>query len=722
MQKIIDRYILYLISIIIILFAVIYHTVSYSGFKIKNDIFRKPCVATGVVVDIGIKKEKYRYELKNVRLRLENEEIKAKRIVAIGDYNQNVRYGAKIELKGLLNSYSENRNFGEFNSKLYNFNHDIYYEIKDCQIIGTSRSYNHILEGIYQIRAGILSGLSRADSSNEKINSKFIGAILLSEKSELSYDVKALYQRNGISHILSISGLHIYLIGYGIYTILRKIFDEKISVFLSIIAISFYMLLIGFGVSSFRAYIMLFILLAGRVIKRTYSISRSLFIALIITLCINPKLLFDSSFILSYGAVFSIITIMPIIKEVFNNKLLINQGVLLTFSIQLGLMPVVAYLFYEQPLYSIFLNVVIVPLLLPLLIFGALACCFSLFSIKITAILLNLSGIIISLFTKLCEIADILPFSRIVFGRPSIIKIMIYYLILLLALFYVKYFRYKKRALIFATIVLTALLMLHIRTRLEITVLDVGQGDGIVIELPFSNKVCMIDGGSTSRMDGAAGAIQGFLKAKGHSKIDIHILTHSDKDHVLGIENMINASFAVKRVILPDIAVKDNNYLFYESLLKQKNIKTDYIKSGDFMKLGDVFLYCLHPEKSYIAASANEYSTVLHLSYKDFDMLLTGDLEEVGEAKLIKKELPEIDVLKVAHHGSRFSSCDEFLDKTKPRLAIISCGLNNSYGHPHKDTLDRLKSRNIKTYRTDKNGAVSLKTDGISVSINSIFK
>lgn len=713
MKALIERYFLALLSILLIVFSIIFHHYSYRKFLKEGSIENKSCVAVGVIDDIELKNGKYRYVLKNVNLKYGNKNKKFKKIMATGLTGERIKCGSKLMIKGKLNSFKPNTNFGEFNYKLYNFNHNIYYEIKNCKLCQCSNNYNHIKEFFYNIKSDISEKLTLADSSNNKITSSFIKTIVLSQKQDMDMEIKALYQRNGVSHILSISGLHIWIIGYGAYIVFNRFFGVKISCIFGGLFLSFYMLLIGFGISSFRAYIMLILLFVSRLIKRVYSASRALAFASILTLSINPKYVFDAGFLLSYGAVTSILIIMPVVRSVFKNKHLLKSGIFLTFSIQLGLMPVTAYLFYEQSTYSIFLNIIIIPMMLPLLSIGILASVFSLISFPITVILLKISSVIIGLFTFICRLADRLYFSHIVFGRPAIITIFIYYLVLILSLIYIKFFRHKKKMLFAGTFLLIFILSFHNRSKLVITVLDVGQGDGIVIEIPHSNKVYLIDGGSTSKTDGAALSITSFLKSRGYSKIDVHILTHSDIDHLLGIKNMISDNFKVNRAVLPKINDKDENYLKFESFLNENKIKRLYIKRGDKISVNNLNFECLHPNTDFIAENANAYSTVLYLKYRDFDMLFTGDLEKNGESEIMKNKLPKLDVLKVAHHGSKNSTDNSFLDKTEPKIALISCGYKNIYGHPHKELLDRLKFNKIVTYRTDINGSIMIKTDGL---------
>jgi competence protein ComEC len=245
------------------------------------------------------------------------------------------------------------------------------------------------------------------------------------------------------------------------------------------------------------------------------------------------------------------------------------------------------------------------------------------------------------------------------------------------------------------------------------------------MEFP-NGATCLVDGGSADIKNLGKYRLEPFLKSKGIDELDYAVITHTDSDHIAGLkELMIEGNIKIHRLIMPAIAEKYKDPAYFElvNLAMDSNIRVFYITEGDAIREGEVVITCLHPNKNFIASSSNSYSTVLSIRYKEYDMLLTGDLELEGEDKLIYALQQEItgmdyDVLKVAHHGSRYSTSKELLDIIKPEMAIISYGKNNSYGHPHSELLHRLVNSKCNIYTTAQSGAIKIETDGYNVMIS----
>lgn len=292
----------------------------------------------------------------------------------------------------------------------------------------------------------------------------------------------------------------------------------------------------------------------------------------------------------------------------------------------------------------------------------------------------------------------------------------------------------SRKYLIFL-IILLIFLLYNPREGLYITVLDVGQGDGIFLESP-SGRTYLIDGGSTSSSKVGQYIIQPYLKSQGISNIDYMIATHMDEDHINGLLELIEmipdegskpleTYITVQNLILPKLREPDDTYLKFVSRAEGKGISIIYMSAGMSLQDGDVMITCLHPAYAVQSTDKNEYSLVLFLDYKNFQMLFTGDVEGAGEEQLldvIQDEsnidgLSSIEVLKVAHHGSKNSTPEELLAILEPKISIISCGLNNSYGHPHEELLERLEAVESQIYKTAECGAITIWTDGEKMKI-----
>lgn len=721
MKTLIKRYFLFLLSVLFIIYSIsTYHLRLKISDKKYPYYHKQRARVYGVVDRIDKKKYGVEYLLKRANIIIKNKTIKCKKIILQSEeYNNELKIGRSIGVEGLITSYSKPSNPGEFNSYIHNFNNNIFYKIKKPKYIYINKNYNHIKNLINTIKIDIDKNLNKIDTSKERIVSNFIKAIFLSDKNSLPQDIKDMFRRNGISHILSISGLHIWVIGIGMYKIwVRLKVPNYLSTVISMIMLSFYIMLIGFSISSFRAYIMLIMMFIAKLIHRSYSVIIALSTAAIITLTMNIKHLFNIGFILSYFAVFVIIALVPHFTKIFKKEnVFVRVGLVSSCIIHLSLMPVIAYFFYERTLYSILLNLVVIPMMLPLLLLSIISVIFAYICPFISGFAMNILGILLKILFSLCNFSDSLPYNCLSIGRPSVIQICIYYVVLILFLIAIKYIRLKKLAFIGFCSLLFFIIGYKNNKELCISVLNIGQGDCIVIE-NTNREVFVIDGGSTQRLDGGYRVINDFLKYKGYDKIDFHILTHSDTDHLSGMRQLILSDYKICNVILPLIKDKDKSYLNYEEVIKKHEIPINYIKRGDAIISNNLELKCLHPYYEFNYDKPNEYSTVLHLKYKDFDMLLTGDLEGRGEESVSNLSLPDIDVLKVAHHGSKYSTDNDFLSKVKAEYGIISCGLDNSYGHPHNELIKRLNDNNIKTYQTNKHGAVEIRTNGKQMKIN----
>lgn len=174
----------------------------------------------------------------------------------------------------------------------------------------------------------------------------------------------------------------------------------------------------------------------------------------------------------------------------------------------------------------------------------------------------------------------------------------------------------------------------------------------------------------------------------------------------------------INHLVLPDTMLKDEAYQNMVQLAKNKNIPIIYFKKGDKLIDGDLKITCLHPYPGFETDNRNNYSTVLWMQYKDMDMLFTGDVSDEGEDALIESGMPECEILKLAHHGSKYTNSEEFLAQVSPQYAVVSAGKDNDYGHPNKEVIERLEAIGTKTYCTIDYGAIELKTDGKRLSIN----
>lgn len=251
---------------------------------------------------------------------------------------------------------------------------------------------------------------------------------------------------------------------------------------------------------------------------------------------------------------------------------------------------------------------------------------------------------------------------------------------------------------------------------LSVHIIDVGQGDCILIQTPEEKNI-LVDGGDENTYK----IIKTYLKLNKVKNLDIVIATHFDKDHIGSLDEIIT-NFNVNKVYTPNQKDDSSHYYNLVESCKNKNLKINYLSKDDHIKISNnTIINVLSP--SYIQDNNNQNSIVFNLEYKDMDFLFTGDCEEPNEIEIASSyKLDNIDFLKVAHHGSSSSSTDNFIKDISPSIAAISCGYKNQYGHPHKSTLDTLKKYGAKIIRTDINGDLVFYSDGYKIFTTKKYK
>lgn len=705
-------------------------------YKIENTAFGTNIYLKGVEVENGEKS------------------VSVKRIFVNTEKIPNVKIGNIIKVRGKLRQFEEAANKGNFDSRKYYLSLGFYGKIEAGTIEIINSDYSGIRQGLYELRMEIIERLEKLCSDNNGIfsiiNNKngIIGAIILGDKTDLDSDIKELYSVSGIAHILAISGLHISFIGMAIYRLLRRRFRFLFSATVSIPVVLSFGILSGFGISTIRAIIMFILKIIGEVLGRKYDAITAISLAGLVLLVQNPFVVCNSGFQMSFGAIIAIVLILPIVEEILNRDNKIIKVLSANFTISLVMNPILAWNYYELPTFSFLLNIVVVPLMSVVIVssIAGIFCSCIMFGFGKVVIFPGCG--ILELYTFLCNIINKSSVASIVVGQPKVTIIIVYYAILLVVLFGLKNIRTKytraekerniikketglvmekkakkerrikgqnvklRLACIVGFLLLNCLIYYIPNPGFYITFINVGQGDGILIHGDNGTKV-MVDGGSTSEKQVAKNCIVPYLKAEGIGTIDYSIITHTDKDHISGIleilENNNSNRIRIKNLVMPDINMKDDTYNELIEKAKLKKINVLYIKKGDTLSLGKTIIKCIYPETTTTASDKNDYCTVLSVKNKTSKILLTGDISKEIEEK-IKDDIEEnYTVLKVAHHGSNYSSSEKFLKKVNPKYSIISVGKNNSYGHPGNETMERLRKQGGVIYRTDEKGGITIR-------------
>lgn len=634
-----------------------------------------------------------------------------------------VEMGSCVQLQGKLQCFERASNPGQFDTYSYYQISGISYRINQAEIKAKTIKYNKLAQGLYRLRVFFSEKLKENLPEKE---ASIMQTMLLGEKSSMEKELKALYQRNGIAHILAISGLHVSMLGMGLYKILRKCcIPMKIAAGTAAGVMILYGMMTGFSVSALRAIFMFAIHMAAIVLERTYDMLTAVAVAAVILLVQQPLYFFHSGFLFSFGCVLGISLLLPALMEGVQKRHFAIRSVVSGVGMTVITLPVYLWFYYQYPVCSILLNLIVIPLMSFLMAAGLLFIGFEIVCQEAAIPFAMLIKGILKLYDMLLELCDGFPEGLLTIGRPGEWQIIVYLLLLIFIIVFKKRLKSIVRWVI--TMVAVMVLLFHPNGKMEITFLDVGQGDCIFIAND-NGSYYMVDGGSSSVKGVGEYRILPFLKFQGISHLEAVFVTHPDEDHCNGIKELIMSGqeqgIRIEHLVLPDIAQesKEQAYMELEQMAVASDIPVLYISRGQEITDDQLKLTCLHPVKKEATVEANEYSIVLEISYGNFSAMLTGDVEGSGEQKLIRylqEEASEnrLTVLKAAHHGSGYSTPDEFLDIQRPVYTIISCGRDNSYGHPHKELIERLQEHGSNIFITYETGAVTFTTDGQKVRI-----
>ncbi|HWL23010.1 MAG TPA: DNA internalization-related competence protein ComEC/Rec2 [Ureibacillus sp.] len=552
-------------------------------------------------------------------------------------------------------------------------------------------------------------------------------SLLIGFQENVDSEMTRAYQKLGITHLFAISGLHIAMVSLIVHQGLLRIgIRRELAMILLIAILPIYGVLAGGAPSVWRAVLVVEFILISQ-IKWKMPVDDALAISFILFVYLEPWSIYQVGFQLSYLATFSLIYSGNILKRY---QSWITESFLITFVCQLLVFPLLLFQFYEISLFSFIANIIFVPL-------------FSFIILPINIILLIVSflpgGIVKFLFVIYEPLRWLLnvfimwlqtiPHQMWIPGRPSMLLVILAYL----GVFFFFYlFDKKTKVWKYCVVLLIPIVLIHFQHKwydeLKITFLSVGQGDSILIELPNREEVYLIDTGGLLRFaqdewkqtkepyEIGRQVVVPYLKGKGIHRIDKLIITHADSDHVEGAEEI------VKEIEVKEIHISPNSY--------KKEVMIDLVKeaekrgipileqmTGKYWSVQNyIFQYLWPVDTNY---EGNNDSLVLYVSNGRFKALLTGDLEEDGELKLIKyyPQLEKITLLKAGHHGSKTSSSKQFVEKLLPQLTVFSTGKNNRYGHPHKEVVERYQSNGLKMLNTAEVGTIEVLVNKVHISV-----
>ena len=658
---------------------------------------------------------------------------------------------SKIKLKGIIAKFQEPRNQGEFNIKDYYNSIGVCFQIKEVELIDVNEPELLDCDWFYRLNKSFVN-VFRCTIEVEEAG--ILSSISVGNKSELDSDTRNLFQGVGLAHILAVSGLHISIVCMLLYKLLRRFGASFLisSIFAGTVAFA-YGIFTGGSISSIRAIGMFLFYLLAQVLGESYDMLTAAGAMAIILLVTNPLYIRNGSFLLSFGAILSIWFIATPLNQSFMmfrkeqknrwklikrnhgrmgdiafkiiNKLFDYIGGMLIFSfgINMGMFPLLVMLYHEVPTYSLILNILILPIMPLLLLFGLVGGILGItVGVEVAYIILKPCHFLIMYMETISKFFLGLPHSKMIVGSHGFLFIVVYYLLVILLIKYkVRLFRY------IGLIGLYLMWLIPINGKFEIDFLDVGQGDGIYVNSGDGIHY-FIDGGSTSKSKVGEYTILPFLKYKGVSSIDYWFLSHMDEDHVSGVFELLEQDYKIENIVLSAEIPKDDTLVKLIGLAEEKGTEILYMNSGDVLGSKHLRFTCVYPNDSaavHVSSDGeidlNALSLCLLMEYDrdedgvcDYSGFFGGDISAEQETIIANMGLVEyVDLLKASHHGSRFSSDATFLESLSPKTAVISCSKRNRYGHPSIEAVERIEDVGAEIFYTMNSGQIFISDEGI---------
>ena len=712
--------------------------------------------------------------------------------------------GQILILQGTISLFDEATNEGQFDSRAFYRSRKIDFGVWVDSVERVEGKSDRFRVWLSRVRVELGIPLSRyADDDG------VLSAMLLGDKTSLDSEIRSLYQKSGIAHVLAISGLHISLLGMALYRLLRHRCGLT-YLWAGIVAASFlvaYTLMTGNAVSARRATGMLIVYLVADLLGRSYDMLSALSLIVILLLWENPFLVTNSGFQFSVAAVVGIgVGQGVLVPRVGSWKVVYGRrkkqddvvrcdaakcdaakrdaakcdaakcdaerirmqnlvdwmkrrmdkclpGMMISLSIQFFTLPLVAYYYYEIPVYAILLNIpvlALIPYVLGLAVFGSLTGQIA-FLQPLSFALCRVCGWVLHGYRWLCDASLLLPGARMIAGKPSDVRMVVYYC-LLGVFYYVLWCGMKKKQRQMCTkgaqaekqewirswfgfglglvlVLLLTFLFVRGKPEFELDILDVGQGDAIYLCASDGTNF-MIDGGSTDVKKVGTYRILPFLKAKAIRKVDYWFVSHTDEDHISGLVEVMESGYAVGTLVLAEAQKEDEKAHRLAELAQKNGIRVCYMKAGDVLgtRKEDVVnernraetfrIECLYPTNNNDSEDVNDRCLVLYYEDENFSAFFGGDISSEVEEQLVSAgKCRQTDVLKASHHGSKYSNSDVLLHALHPRLTIASAGKKNRYGHPSPEAIARVGESGSAFYSTIDYGRIRVRfVDGEMVA------
>lgn len=661
------------------------------------------------------------YYLKNCMVQFGQKNYSCNQIL-LNQIAEEYSIGEILYVKGNMKVFSLPVNEGGYNERAYYQSLKIDFAVNGSQVLAVCGRKNEWKEHLYMLRERLKKNFQTAMPDED---AGILAAVTLGDKTIMDTERKKLYQDAGISHFYSISGLHISLLGMTLYHFLRKRGLGYLGTgMLTAVFMFCYGEMIGFGISAKRAVGMFLLLVYAKYRGRSYDMSTALAIMAAVLAGENPFLFHHAGYLLSFGAVSGVIFAemlladgkakeeqrrtdspeCPVGGKIINSM---KETLLVSLCIQMVTLPVMCQYFYGISTYAVFLNLMVLPcvgILLGAGILGGILCSLFPFGGKLVLFLCHL---ILLWFDAACSFFLKMPYAALITGMlPMWLPVLWYGMIF--AAGFVKKFREK--LFVPVCILLCVILFLRpVQHEFELDFLDVGQGDGIYMAAGDGTQV-FLDGGSADAAKVGTYRILPFLKYKGIRSIDYWFVSHLDADHINGLSEIIESGYPIHCLVVSKYIPNDKAWEALRDSAEKKGISILKMDKGDVLKGSGWSLRCLAPDKPQETSDRNGSSLVLYLKHEKLTGFFGGDIGKEQEMELVREgNLPRADVYKVSHHGSSSSSSSAFLDRMKPKVAVVSCSMKNRYHHPAKETLELLSAAGSRIYETRYMGQIKIR-------------
>jgi len=628
--------------------------------------------------------------------------------------------GLTCKVMGQLERPMAARNPNSFDYQVYLHNLNIHWVIKSSSnpLAMCKNTNPNWIEHIKSIR---MHGLKYLEEHFPPEAQAFAAALLFGESGWIEEGTYDAYKKLSLVHILAISGLHVSIIAGGIFFLSIRIgLTRESARILMLCMLPLYCIIAGGAPSVVRACLMVMAFMMLSFGKMKLSPVVVLCTVFLLLLLYNPLYLFHVGFQLSFFITFALLMSVNLLNHIHNSSKIV-QALAVTVICQLCSMPIILYYFHEFSLWGFLLNVIYIPIYTIVLLPLTFAAFFlSIINTPFSSVFTAFLELLFTLVNKVAVFVSDLPYTSLSLGKPSL------WFILLLVMLIISIFSFwesgYKRKLVYSVCASFLLLALfYHKVQLspfgEVVFIDVGQGDSILIKRPYGRGVYLIDTGGLmtfpqeewqkkrKTFEPGEDIVVPYLKSIGIRKLDKLILTHDDTDHIGGGLALLE-HIEVKEIVISETLKEE----FAQQALIQKalkeNVHISVMRAGDGWRKGDDTFYILHPDTKM--SDSNENSLVLLASINGLKWLFTGDIGEEGERALLER-FPrlKVDVLKAGHHGSKTSSSSSFLQQIDAKVAVVSAGYSNRYGHPHPQVLSAFEEQQMVIFRTDEQGAIT---------------